>query len=92
MCVLRLREDHEELVVREEEEAREGEALRLEVVVEALLDRVELPVGVGEAREEVLDVGDVEDVGVLQHQVHRLAPERVHLLEALGLVFIYIYI
>ena len=42
--VLGLGQDLEQLVVGEEEEAREGEALPLEIVVEALLDLVELDV------------------------------------------------
>eukprot|EP00966_Prymnesium_polylepis_P002065 47252-Prymnesium_polylepis.1 len=46
--VLRLREDLEQLVVREEEEAREGEPLEVEVVVEALLDLLEEAVGVAQ--------------------------------------------
>ena len=83
--VFRLREDLQELVVGEKEEAREREALRLQVVCEALLHRVEKPPAVKQRLEVLLAAGGGEDGGRALSGVERLAPCAVHRREALAL-------
>ena len=81
MRVARLREDLKQLVVREEVEAREGRALELEVVVEALLDLVELLVGVEESVEQPGRRHLHDDVRVLVALDHAVLEELVDLVE-----------
>ena len=84
--VLGLGQDLEQLVIREEEEAREREALGLEVVVEPLLDELEQPVGLLPRGEHALGRGGEEYVGLRLGGRHDLAPEPVDLREALRLL------
>mmetsp|Transcript_24998 Transcript_24998/g.71872 ORF Transcript_24998/g.71872 Transcript_24998/m.71872 type:complete len:360 (-) Transcript_24998:1877-2956(-) len=83
--ILRLRQDHQQLVVRQEEESRKRKALGLEIVVQALLNRVQDLVGIRHICQQAFDVGNVEDVRILHHSCHRRAPERINALELLGL-------
>ena len=83
--VLGLREDRDQLVVRKEVEAREGRALRLEVVGEILLDALELVVRLDPLLEQLVVVAKGDDLGRLAHAVERLPPEPVHVREALRL-------
>eukprot|EP00965_Chrysotila_dentata_P002959 95741-Pleurochrysis_carterae.AAC.5 len=84
--VLGLRQDLQQLVVGEEEEAREGETLRLEVVVEPLLDQFEQPVGLlPRAEQPLLRSGD-EHARFGGGVGHGLAPDPVDVREAFRLL------
>ena len=84
--VLGLREDRDELVVGEEVEAREGGALRLEVVGEVLLHALELGVALDPLLLELLVVAEGDDLRRRLHLVEGLAPLAVDVGEALALL------
>mmetsp|Transcript_30364 Transcript_30364/g.70845 ORF Transcript_30364/g.70845 Transcript_30364/m.70845 type:complete len:377 (+) Transcript_30364:481-1611(+) len=84
--ILRLGQDHQQLIVREEEESGECQPLGLEIVVEPLLDHIKLLVGIREVHEQTLNVRDVNHVRILNDGLERVTPQLVHGLELLGLI------
>ena len=84
--VLGLGEDLQQLVVGEEVEPGEREALGLEVVVQALLDEVQQLVGLDQVLLQLLVRAHHQHLGVLQALLHRAPPRRVHGLELAALV------
>mmetsp|Transcript_131415 Transcript_131415/g.420604 ORF Transcript_131415/g.420604 Transcript_131415/m.420604 type:complete len:580 (+) Transcript_131415:436-2175(+) len=85
--ILGLRQNHQQLVVGQEEESGERQPFCLQVVVQVLLDGIQLLVRICEARKQVLDVGYIQDVRVLIHRVHGSTPKHVDLLEALRFIW-----
>mmetsp|Transcript_1669 Transcript_1669/g.3061 ORF Transcript_1669/g.3061 Transcript_1669/m.3061 type:complete len:304 (+) Transcript_1669:8558-9469(+) len=82
----RLGKDLQKLVVGEEEEARESNHLRLEVIRESLLDDIKLPIGLNEGVLETLTVRGFDDAWFVNGRLHRLPPRRVDRLEELALL------
>eukprot|EP00968_Pinguiococcus_pyrenoidosus_P027390 scaffold7375_cov268-Pinguiococcus_pyrenoidosus.AAC.40 len=81
--LLGLRQDLQQLVVGQEEEAREVQTLDLQVVAQALLDQLQLLVGRLELAEQALVGMRLHDEGgVGLGLLHGLAPQGVHVLEA----------
>ena len=77
--VARLAEDLEQVVVRDEVEARERHALRLEVLVEALLDALELGVHRAHAVEHARLLALADRVRVVGDRAHDRLERVVHL-------------
>ena len=82
----RLGEDLEQLVVGEEEEAREGEPLRVEVLIQPLLDLLEEAIGVGQLTPQIGLQAHAQRVAGAQRPGHRLPPQRIDGGEAACLV------
>ena len=79
-------QDLQQLVVREEIEAGERGSLRLEVVGERLLARLEVTEEARERRESALGRARLEHVGVLLRLRHDLLEGRVDAVELFGLL------
>ena len=79
--ILGIGQDLDELIIRQEEEAREGEALELEVVVQALLDLVQLRVGVLDVLQQRGALHNVHDARVCHDTSHDATPQGIHTLE-----------
>mmetsp|Transcript_20668 Transcript_20668/g.31556 ORF Transcript_20668/g.31556 Transcript_20668/m.31556 type:complete len:299 (+) Transcript_20668:4097-4993(+) len=82
--VLGLGQDLEQIFIGEEEETSEDKSLLLEVVREALLDLVQLLVGLLEVLHDVLLVSEVHDAGLFVDAVHGVLPMGVDLIEHLA--------
>jgi hypothetical protein len=79
--VLCLRENFEQLRVRQKEESREKTSLGLQVLVETLLDFLKLGVSIEDDVVESRDLDDAVSAGVVFDSLHERAPVLVDLSE-----------
>mmetsp|Transcript_60686 Transcript_60686/g.107757 ORF Transcript_60686/g.107757 Transcript_60686/m.107757 type:complete len:262 (-) Transcript_60686:468-1253(-) len=82
--ILCLRQDLQELVVRQEVEASKSIPLCLEVVLQAFLDHVKRHIAFSPLFQETFGGADVDDLRVLSGVDHLLTPGGINMLEALA--------
>ena len=80
-----LRQDFKKIVIGQEVEAGKVGTLFLEVLLEALLYKLEILVGIDEAVFKAFFATIIEDTWVLDALVHDIAPFDIDTLETLGL-------
>ncbi len=82
--VFGLRQDLQQLIIREEIETRECSSLSFEIVVEASLNPIQSILTVLESVEERPIVGEVDDLGILAYFGHHGLPVAVYVPEVSG--------
>ena len=82
---LSLRQDFKKIVIGQEVEAGKVGTLFLEVLLEALLYKLEILVGIDKALFKAFFAAIIEDTWVLVALVHDIAPFDIDTLETLGL-------
>ena len=80
-----LRQDFKKIVIGQEVEAGKVGTLFLEVLLEALLYKLEILVGIDKALFKAFFAAIIEDTWVLVALVHDIAPFDIDTLETLGL-------